>query len=412
MKPSARPSKTIVLPFATQESYDTMLNDKTAFRQLLWHFFEQNPELFPLDFQGGFHFCGMITSKKTGLIQQKIRLKSDGTTYQIRPSFMMPYMVAKTDDVEKALYLRQWGVPFSGLTYCFGRNDMFWYRAFVSLGRNSIVGSTLKTRQALPEHIAVDEKHGKYFKKKVYIATTVSNHCLLGAAMCTGAGEKELTRGYREFTDELAEVAPDFTPTTVNCDGWKATSNAMNALFPGIMVILCFFHSWLSIRNRCRKAKELMSSIGKKVWHVYEADTMAIFSQRLRRLREWAESELQGGTVLDKVLKLCGKRDSFKQAYYYPKAHRTSNAVDRLMDFQDRQLHSMRGCKGLEETTRLYLRASCLLWNFHPYQKVPEDGKSRSAFESCNGFQYHENWLHNLLCAASLKGKRPLHKIR
>ena len=412
MKPSTRPSKTIVLPFATQEAYDTMFNDKSTFRQQLWCYFEQHPELFPIDFQHGFSFCGTVTSKKTGFVQRKIRLKSNGMTYQIRPSFMMPYMIATTNEVEKALYLRQWGVPFCGLTYCFGRNDMFWYRAFVSLGRNSVVGTTIKTQKALPEHLCVDEKHSKYFKQKAYIATTVANHCMLGATMCMGAGEQEFTQGYQVFADELKEVESDFTPTTVNTDGWRSTIKAMKVLFPGVLVILCFFHSWLSIRDRCRKVKELMSTIGQKVWHVYQADTLATFSQRLRRLREWAESTLKPGTVQDKVLKLCGKRESFKQAYYYPKAHRTSNAVDRLMDFQDRQLHSMRGFKGLEETTALYLRASCLLWNFHPYQGTPKDGKSRSAFEACNGFQYHDNWLHNLLCAASLRGKRPLHKIR
>ena len=34
-------------------------------------------------------------------------------------------MIARTDEVEKALYLRQWGVPFDALAYVFGRDAMF-----------------------------------------------------------------------------------------------------------------------------------------------------------------------------------------------------------------------------------------------------------------------------------------------
>ena len=51
----------------------------------------------------------------------------------------MPYMIARTDAVEKALYLRQWGVPFDALAYVFGRDAMFWYRAWLAFGRPSLL---------------------------------------------------------------------------------------------------------------------------------------------------------------------------------------------------------------------------------------------------------------------------------
>ena len=38
----------------------------------------------------------------------------------------MPYMVAFTDDVEKALFLRHNGASLEALEYAFGRNHMFW----------------------------------------------------------------------------------------------------------------------------------------------------------------------------------------------------------------------------------------------------------------------------------------------
>ena len=49
---------------------------------------------------------GLVSSRKLNLDQRRIRLR-DGPVYQILPSFVMPYMIAKTNDIEKGLYLRR-----------------------------------------------------------------------------------------------------------------------------------------------------------------------------------------------------------------------------------------------------------------------------------------------------------------
>ena len=54
--------------------------------------------------------------------------------------FVMPGMVAMTDDMNHPLFLRKFGVPFWALALVFGRNHMFWYRAELALGRFSPVG--------------------------------------------------------------------------------------------------------------------------------------------------------------------------------------------------------------------------------------------------------------------------------
>ena len=59
------------------------------------------PELFPRDFEG-FQLIGHRVSAKQGVTIRRLRLK-DGTTYSIRPSFLMPYMTARTADVEGPL---------------------------------------------------------------------------------------------------------------------------------------------------------------------------------------------------------------------------------------------------------------------------------------------------------------------
>ena len=68
----------------------------------------------------------------------------------------------------------------------------------------------------------------------------------------------------------------------------------------------------------------------------------------------------------------------------------------------------MRSCHATTASARLAVRAMALPWNFHPYgRRLRRDQPSRvSPFHDLNGFQYHPNWLHNLLIASSLGGMR------
>ena len=148
MSSSQRLHRSICVPFQEDE-YTTILADRQAFRAYLQATYQNHPELFPDQMGQGFRFHGLVSYRKLYLDQRRIRL-SNGHVYQIRPSFVMPYMIAKTDDIEKALYLRRFGVPFDALAYVFGRDAMFWYRATSSLGRNSLVGTTVKDPSRLP----------------------------------------------------------------------------------------------------------------------------------------------------------------------------------------------------------------------------------------------------------------------
>ena len=71
---------------------------------------------------------------------------------------------------------------------------MYWYRIEQSIGRNSIVGTTVRNPEDIPKHLAADEKHTRIEGAKTYVATTVGGGCILGAAVAKDAGEKALTR--------------------------------------------------------------------------------------------------------------------------------------------------------------------------------------------------------------------------
>jgi hypothetical protein len=399
--------KTMCIAFPDEENYQICMSDPTKFRSHLDHTYRRHPELFPEAFKGGYSLHGFVYSKKQDIKTRRIKLVEDNEAYQIRPSFLLPYMIARTDHVEKGLYFKRWGVPFEALAYAFGRYGMFWYRVYVSLGRNSLVGTTVKAADKLPQNVLADEKHSRLHGQKVYIPTTVAQECILGVDIADDAGTKALTVGYQTFKTESQQLDPTYSPHTVNTDGWSATQNAWQALFPQITLILCFLHAFLKIKDRCRSCPHLLKTIGQHVWSAYHAPTKAHFSQRIRRLREWGQHHLTG-SVQEKLLALCHKAPHFKIAFDFPTAYRTSNALDRLMNYQNRLLYAMQYLHGTKASARLYLRAMALLWNFHPYgpqTQAKYDGKQNSPFEGLNGFRYHPNWLHNLLIASSLQGQ-------
>ena len=88
-------------------------------------------------------------------------------------------MTAWTDEAQGPLFLHSVGVPFWALGRVFGRGWMFWYRLELGLGRNSIVGTTVR-RSVLPEHLLADEHHQSRDGVKADIATTVGTGCCLG----------------------------------------------------------------------------------------------------------------------------------------------------------------------------------------------------------------------------------------
>lgn len=84
---------------------------------------------------------------------RRVRLVETGEVYQLRPDFVMPYMVGRTEEVEKELYLRRYGVPFDALAYVLGRDASYWYRVCQALGRFSIVGTTVNDNQTIPVNL-------------------------------------------------------------------------------------------------------------------------------------------------------------------------------------------------------------------------------------------------------------------
>jgi hypothetical protein len=142
--------KTICLPIPEGQEYEALVRDTKAFRHYLDQLILDHPELFPVGIEEGYCFHGFVYSARMQLTTRRLRLLKTGQAYQLRPDTVMPYMVGSTEEVEKGLYLRRYGVPYEGIAHVLGHDAMYWYRATQALGRISIVGSAVKDPDAFP----------------------------------------------------------------------------------------------------------------------------------------------------------------------------------------------------------------------------------------------------------------------
>jgi hypothetical protein len=400
----SRGSRSICLPIM-EEQYQDVVEDPQKFRAWLMECYAEFPELFPEGFDGRFQMKDSRVSRKANLRLRRIALH-DGSCFSVHPSFVMPYMTARTADVEHALFLRKFAVPYWALARVFGRNPMFWYRLECSLGRNSVVGTTV--RQAdIPQHLLADEHHQTRNGKKVYLATTVGAGCCLGVEVAETAGTDDLAAAYGVFREEARNVEPDYAPETVNTDGWKGTRAAWRTLFPTVVLLRCFLHAWLKIRDRAKNLKETFFELSTRVWDAYHAPDKRTFSQRLRHLKTWA-GENVSGVVLGAVLDLCHKKAYWLKAYDHPQGHRTSNMLDRVMRPMNQYFLDSQHLHGGPAATTRHVRGWALLSNFAPWHPATTKANAgwRSPAERLNEHRYHDNWLQNLLISASLGGYR------
>lgn len=200
--------------------------------------------------------------------------------------------------------MRKYSVPFHALSYSFGGSAHAGFRIEQSLGQNRFKGTTVRQCSNLPEHVVGDEKHTRIKGEKAYVATTVAKNCFFGVAIAENANETELKKAYGVFKTEAQEISSSYTPKTVTTDGWGATQNAWQTLFPSIIIILCFLHVFLKLRLNKNKFKNLFFQLSQKLWHCYEAPDKKTFSQRLRRLLEWCFSKELPLDVTEKIEKL------------------------------------------------------------------------------------------------------------
>ena len=168
MSDNASKGRKIIRICCSKPEYNEALSSPSNFKEMLDQEIARFPELFPNDIANGYILSGKTRpSKKLGGIKfQKIKIESNNDVYSVYPSFVMPNLIAYTDEIEKALMLRKHDVPYSTLAYIFGRNEMFWYRAEKTFSNCSIVGTTVKKKKICPPILQLMKSTANFAKKR------------------------------------------------------------------------------------------------------------------------------------------------------------------------------------------------------------------------------------------------------
>lgn len=219
------------------------------------------------------------------------------------------------------------------------------------------------------------------------------------------ADEASLQDAYTLFKEEAQAVHKDYEPKTVNTDGFTSTVKVWQNLFMSTVLIRCFLHAYLNIRNVAKKL-DCFDSIGDYLWDAYQQLSYEAFIDKLCVFQLWTEYHQASMTerCFQAITKVCSRAHDYAIAYDHPNCLRTSNMLDRLMQKMDRYLFMMRYFHGHLDSAELSIRAWALAQNFLPYCSRSEQAQTfKSPAHKLNNTTYHDNWLQNLLISASLQ---------
>ena len=118
--------QSICVPFPSAAQYRAYVDNPAPYRPSLTQRLRQYPALCPQAMDQGYPLHDGYTSVKQDLSVHRINVQATGAVFARRPSCVMPSMMARTEEVEQGLSLRQWGVPFDALASVFGRDAMCW----------------------------------------------------------------------------------------------------------------------------------------------------------------------------------------------------------------------------------------------------------------------------------------------
>lgn len=407
---SAQKSRIIRLPISKKD-YDLLMSDRKIYIIRLSQYVDQYPHLFPSDwYSGNYGVHDMRTSKKLGVSHYIVRSGKDRSVlYDIQPNFVMPYMSAYSKEVSFGLLLILFGVPFWLVAYGLGKDAMYWYRLFTHLGRFNLLATTIQDATKLPKDLCIDEKISYWGNQEIFACMTVGSDCILGMGVSQKEDEASLHKAYGVFKAQAIALDPDYEPLSISSDGWAATKKAMQKLYSSAILVLCFLHSVIKIRQVAQKEPQ-KKMLFEKVWQVYKATDATNFDNAVLDLEQWTNENVVKESVKERVAKIVKRKEEFKTAFKVPSAMRTTNMVDRLMKPLDRFLFMKQYFHGHFHQTQLMLNAFALCLNFAPFCPRTKDKYKKenltffqSRANAINGFGFDENWLQNLLSAASCK---------
>lgn len=397
----------ITIDLGSEEEYNELFNDSDRYRKAVTDFFEKYPQVKPDWFDDGFYLHRIVSNKKYPVRVRQLKPKRPGAPcVTIRPSFILPYNVMRTDIAKVIFKLSISGASYEEIAEAIDELDIKGHvpkitpdkvtRIIKRFGHANLVKTTVKDPSKLSKSITVDEKHTKSGGEKAYIAMAAASGILLGATVLASCSAGALSHGYSHIAEELNQL-PGYDVESVTSDGFGSTQIAIAEAFPDAEAYRCFFHSVLPLRKRF-STNPCFNEAHSKLWELYSATNSRERGQRKRRLVEYAEKSTVKG-LKEILLKACARIEQFAYPFENEVAKRTTNEVDRLMRPIAKWLSQRGNLRGAREADISLVKGIALILNFRNYtlrtrRKEPE---KISPFHELNGYAMSDNWLENLL---------------
>ncbi len=208
--------------------------------------------------------------------------------------------------------------------------------------------------------------------------------------------------------EEVLASDTSYAPESVTTDGWKPAQTAWETQVPGISLNECLLHGRKRVDvtlDEYAKAhpdlsNEARQSLKDKFDHIFEAPSLATFSQRLRRMIEHYQED---PILLKRLTILKEKRFLFTNHLRFHNAPAFSSALDRSMRFLDEKLQSFGQFRATESLDPM-LNAWAIVNNLRPF--LPDAKKAGQSLAEFFGANLHGlPWMEALnLCTVGALG--------
>lgn len=211
--------------------------------------------------------------------------------------------------------------------------------------------------------------------------------------------------GEIEQAAQREEVLPSdtsYVPESVTTDGWRPAQTAWAAQVPDITLNECLLHGRKRVDVTLDEyvkahpgiSTEARQSLKDRFDHIFEAPSLAAFSQRLRRMIEQSQEQ---PILLKRLTILKEKRFLFTNHLKFDNAPALSSALDRSMRFLDEKLQSFGQFRATESLDPM-LNAWAIVNNLRSF--LPDAKKAGQSLAEVFGANLHGlPWMEALnLC--------------
>ena len=166
------------VPCASAAPYREYVDDPAQSRQSLRAMVRQSPALLPHNMEQGGTFHDANASVKQSVIVRQIR--GGGQHVFAQRAAAAERHRGRAAAIETARSRQPWGGPFAALASVVGRDAMCSSRAWLAVGRPSLVGTTVKDSHQGPRELGADAPLPRVAKQQVSVPPTVGGGGFLG----------------------------------------------------------------------------------------------------------------------------------------------------------------------------------------------------------------------------------------